>query len=501
MTETLVVAALCVGLALVVRPGAGIAILLASALLWPEYLRVPLGVVQMSVPRFVALALIVRHLGRIGILRRTPVDFFVVLGYILSVVAVVAADANPRLVTSTIGRGLDTVVMYFAARLCLATFDDIKDMRWPLVLTALSVGAMAGLEAWTKRFLYGWAYFGAGNPEVEIGEGRGGVGQARWGMMRAQLATAHPIYFGVAMTIVVGYILMLRQSLSTVVWWAALAGAAAGVFFCLSSGPWTAAFLLVLLLPFYKATWLIKPAIGATILLCILLELVTNRHFYHLICYIGLSNATAWYRVRLLEVAFKYLPEYWLFGYGGRSFEHWGLEIDGRFFIDCVNNYVLIAAMSGVPTMLCYLGAKIAAVWCIAKAWRRYDPSQRWIVFTIVATLLAVALAECSVSVFGPSLLFNGILLGTAASAAAWARTAPQPATQAAGRSARRPIMVRTGGRDGLRRPDDGRVAGLRAPRVMGRLRIAEDDDLGREGRAGDGADRKGFERGLEGSV
>ena len=35
------------------------------------------------------------------------------------------ADADPRVITSTIGRGLDTVMMYLAARLCLATFADL----------------------------------------------------------------------------------------------------------------------------------------------------------------------------------------------------------------------------------------------------------------------------------------------------------------------------------------------------------------------------------------
>ncbi len=429
MIETLLVAAIAIGVVLCVRPGVGLGVLIAVTLLWPEYVRVPMGIAQMSAPRFVAIALVLRHMGRWTRLHQHPADWLVLAGYLLSVVAVLAEGASSRLITSTVGRFLDTVLLYAAARLCLVTFDDLKAMRWPLVVTAFGVGAMAGIESVSKSFLFGSYYFGAGNGEISIGEGRGGVGQMRWGMMRAQVTTAHPIYFGVAMTIVTGFTLAMRRALPPSLWWGTVAAAAAGVFFSLSSGAWTAAMLLVLFLPFARWAWMLKPAMGGFVLLCIATEFLSSRHFYYLICYIGLSNDTAWYRVKLLEVAAHYLPDYWLFGYGDRSWEHWGLSIDGRFFIDCVNNYIFIAAMNGLVTMLCYLLAKVLVVWGIAKAWKKLDRERKWVAFALAATVVAVALAECSVSVFGPALILNAVLLGATASASGWGTTVPVVAT------------------------------------------------------------------------
>ncbi|MDZ4753052.1 MAG: hypothetical protein SGJ11_00970 [Phycisphaerae bacterium] len=422
MLETLVVALVAIALVLWVRPGTGLGILIASSLLWPEYARLPVGVVQLSAPRIVALLLIARHIGRWSRLQKHPCDWLVVAGYLLSVVSVIAAASDSRFITTTIGRGLDTVVIYFAARLCLANYEDVKSMRWPLAMTAFAVGSMSMFEALTQTQLFRGAYVAAGNELAEIGQGRGGVGQTRWGMLRSQVSTLHPIYFGVAMTIVTGLMLAMRHSLSKWTWFSAVVASSAAVFFCLSSGPWTAGLLLLLILPLCRTTWLIKPAIGGLVLVCLMFELLSNRHFYHVICYIGLSNSTAWYRVRLLEVAFEYLPEYWMFGYGGRSFDHWGYRIDARYFIDCVNNYVYIAATTGVPTMLCYLLAKIAVVWAVAKRWKRLGHEQRWVAFAFIATVLAIALAECSVSVFGPALILNSLILGAGASVCGWSR-------------------------------------------------------------------------------
>jgi hypothetical protein len=425
MLGTLLVAAVAIGVVLWVRPGAGLAVLVAVTLLWPEYVRVPMGVVQMSAPRFVALALVLRHLGRTSMIRQHPADWLVLGGYLLSVVSVMAEGGSNRLITSTIGRFLDTVLIYIAARLCLATYEDLKSMRWPLAIMSGLIAVMAGVEAVTKSWVFESFYASTGNSEITIGEGRGGVGQTRWGMLRSQLATLHPIYFGVAMTIVTGLTLALRRTMPTWLWLGTVLAGLAGVFFSLSSGPWTAGLILLALLPLARWPWLIKPGIGAFIILCAAVEVLSNRHFYYLICYIGLSGETAWYRVRLLEVAAKYLHEYWLFGYGDKSWEYWGLSIDGRYFIDCVNNYIFLAAMYGIFTMLCYLGAKIVAVWGIVKCWRRIDRGRRWGVFALGASVVAVALAECSVSIFGPALILNAALLGATVSATRWWVTAP----------------------------------------------------------------------------
>ncbi len=459
MVFTLVVSAIAIAMVLSVRPGMGLGILVACTLLWPEYLRVPIGLAQMSAARFVAVVLVVRYAGRWTKLRRHPCDWFVVVGYLLSVLAVLAAAATSTLITGTIGSVFDTAMMYFAARLCLATIDDFRDMRWPIAITAFGVAGMAGFEALSHKYLFWSLYLSSGKESAEIGVGGGGVGELRWGMLRALVASHHPIYLGVAMTIVLSIVVALRGSFSR--WgWALVVGAASlGVFFSLSSGAWIPALLLVAFLPLYRTTWIIKPILGFIALIFLLFELVSKRHAYYLISYIALDGANAWYRAKLMDVGIKYLPEYWLFGYGGRSFAHWGLEIDDRYFIDCVNNYILIAATSGVATMLLYVLAKIAAVWMVARSWKRLNRDQRWVAFVLVAAVVAVSLGEFSVSVFGAALLLNGVLLGCTASAGGWGspRTAP---VESAGTS---PPASRTMRVD--RRAASERRQGLRANR------------------------------------
>src|SRR5262245_20521253 len=133
MTATIVVSVIAVALALSVRPGMGLALLIAAAVAFPEYSRLPLCVVQLSVQRFMALALVLRHAGRWSLLRQNACDWFVIACYLLAVLSVMAAAADTRFITSTIGRGLDTVLMYLAARLCLATPKDFSAMKWPIV--------------------------------------------------------------------------------------------------------------------------------------------------------------------------------------------------------------------------------------------------------------------------------------------------------------------------------------------------------------------------------
>jgi len=104
-----------------------------------------------------------------------------------------------------------------------------------------------------------------------------------------------------------------------------------------------------------------------------------------------------------------------------------------------VNNYIMIAAMNGIFTMLCYIAAKIFVVWAAIRAWKVLAPEHRWTLFAFVATLIAIALSELSVSVFGPALVLNGVLLGATVSIAGWARVAPAPTRVT--HSGRRPVL------------------------------------------------------------
>ncbi len=69
---------------LVFRPGFALGLVVLSMLIWPEYLRVPMGIMQMSVPRIMALLILARFVmsNRWKIFKFNKVDFFVLVGWI-----------------------------------------------------------------------------------------------------------------------------------------------------------------------------------------------------------------------------------------------------------------------------------------------------------------------------------------------------------------------------------------------------------------------------------
>ncbi len=397
--------------------GAAIGILVMSMLLWPEFLRIPLGLVQMSVPRFVALFLLIKFMaqGRHRRIKFGKVDVLVILIWLWTVLATLAAGAEFSQVSQMIGRGLDTVLMYFAARMALTSAEDVKSLYWGLALTALAMCAAGVYEAMTWSSPY--HKFSDGVSRVE------GYSEVRYGMLRAQGSTMVSIYFGMAMAMVTGLLWSVRGYMdSAFTYRIVILAAVVATLSSLSSGPWLALFMMIGFNLFYRRPSLIKPFIYTLIIMAIALELASNRHFYNLIDYLALDKQTAWYRTRLLEVAFSRWSDYWLVGVGSDWPHHWGGMVDGRLFIDVVNNFLIIALYGGLPAMFMYVAAHVIAIKRTARAFRdETDIPRRKLLFGLAAALVALDVSSMSVGLYGPVLLLSYILLGFMVSAAtAW---------------------------------------------------------------------------------
>jgi hypothetical protein len=406
---TILLALAAVAGAGLLRPGRAVGLIVASMLLWPEFLRVPIGLAQMSVPRMAAIALIVRMgvTGRVGTVRWNWVDGVVVLGWLWDVAANLAQHADQVQMVYITGRALDTVVLYLAARLSLRSEADLRDLFAPFAATAIAMGLLGAMEAVTTwspfqplRAYEAWSWFEK-EPEYRLG------------LLRAQGSTGHAIYFGIAMTILTGMVFALREMAGrrSVVFIAVAVGAV-GAMASLSSGPQLALVVLVLTSLFLYARPLIKPALVGLTLLCILVEFASNRHFYQLIDYLALNEETAWYRARLLEVAVSHLPEYWLFGVGANWPHHWGAEIDTRQHVDVVNHYVIVALYGGLPSLLCYGATLVGALRASIVAAGSESSDLRRLGFGLGCVLIAVAVSSMSVGLFGPPLLLTYLLLG-----------------------------------------------------------------------------------------
>lgn len=395
--------------------GAALGLVIMSMMVWPEYLRVPVGLAEMSAPRLVGLFLILKYFVK-GQHRRigpSRVDTLVIVIWIWTVAATVMMGADFSHVTQMIGRGFDTVMMYFLARFCLVSSDDVKGLYSALAITALFMCGMGTYETITSYSPYSSmiSYSGGNWYDKDL--------EYRYGFLRAQGSTAHSIYFGISMMLLAGFILSLRgyfknNLLRHIVFLAAIVGALSSM----SSGPFIGCFLLIVLNAYIRRTSLIKPSVYALIFVAILLELLSNRHFYNLIDYLALDKQTAWYRTRLLEVAVSQWTDFWLLGVGSNWPHHWALMLDGRNHIDVVNYFLIIALYGGLPAMLMYIATHVIAIRKSVSAWKTdIDDAKRKLIFGLSATLVALDFSSMSVGLFGPPLLLSHILLGMLVSA------------------------------------------------------------------------------------
>lgn len=410
IAATLVVTLLFSIFALRAKPGTAMGLIIACMMIWPEYLRIPMGLAQMSAPRLMALVLLVRllMLGRGMSLKKSSVDVLVIVGWLWTIFATVVVSPDSAQVTTMIGRGFDTVLMYFVARLALMTIDDVKNILIPIAITALYMCAMGVLEAMMLYSPYssfqahrGWTWIAK---EAEL----------RLGFLRAVVSTSVSIYFGMAMMLITGMLWSMRgYGKPLIVNPGSIIAAFIGALTSLSSGPWSACALLIIFSAFVKRTALIKPMLIFVSITIIFVEIASNRHFYHLIGYLALDGSTAWYRARLLEVAFSQWREFWLLGVGDNWPHHWGAILDGRKHIDVVNHFIILALYGGFPGMIMYIASHVIAVRAAVRAWRLHRDDQiRQMIFGFAATLVALDLASYSVGLFGPVLLLSYILLG-----------------------------------------------------------------------------------------
>jgi len=407
--------------------GGAVGVIIASMMLWPEYLRVPMGLAAMSVPRLVAIALLIKFVvkGRHRQIHFGKIDKLMIWIWVWCVLATAFAGADSAQQVYILGRGLDTTLMYFVARIAIRGPEDLRGMYIGLSISAIAMSIVGAVETMTAQTPYS-SMLGYLTWTTDIDKGD----EYRYGFLRAKGSTSTHIYFGMAMMVILGMLWALREYAGMAI--VKIVSIPAAVIACMSSmssGPWLGVIQLFVMNSFARKASLIRPTLYLIVLACIAMELLSNRHFYNLIDYIALDPHTAWYRTRLLEVAVSQWSDYWIIGVGSKWPHHWAALVDGRLHIDVVNHFVLVALYGGIPAAFMYISTHVIAVKMVIGVWENdTDNTRRKMLFSLAATLMALDFSSLSVGLFGPVLLLSNILLGSIVSiAVAWDKSNAVP--------------------------------------------------------------------------
>jgi len=389
--------------------GAAVGVIVFAMMIWPEYMRIYIGPVAFSIPRFIALFLLIRLLSKTEYrkFKRNSIDILIVVSWLWIILSTIIEGSETSYITQMIGRGLDTVLMYFIARLSFRNIDDLKGFYKWLVLTAVIMFVVGAVESTTSYSPY--------NVLMQYREWHwiDKINEYRLGFLRAKASTSVHIYFGMVMMVITGLIWSIRKYIiNKFIFKISLVSSFMAALTSMSSGPWLACAFLIVFAMFEKRIKYIKPVLISLVVFAVFLEIASNRHFYNLIDYVALNSGTAWYRTRLLEVAVNNLNEFWLFGVGSNMPHHWGQQLDGRSHIDIVNHYLMLALYGGLPAAFMYIYIHVRIFKNAIFTWRfNADSKQRSLLFGLLSTILALDMSSLSVSLFGPVLPLSHILM------------------------------------------------------------------------------------------
>jgi len=164
----------------------------------------------------------------------------------------------------------------------------------------------------------------------------------------------------------------------------------------------------------YRQNW--KLAVGVIIAGCLVVEVLSNRHFYDVISRFTFNANTAWYRGRLIEVALFEggMSGHWLTGFGFVD-PRWTDLIDHRNHTDIVNHYLVILCRFGLVGFIPFVLVVKEMIKRLVKAYKLCKAeADQWLIWCLGGQLYGLFGAMFSVSLFGQPRTFFYILIGIA---------------------------------------------------------------------------------------
>jgi hypothetical protein len=406
---TFIVGALCSVLIFLLPPVKGLIVYVALIAWYPSYLSVKIGTLDFTVCRMVMLAIFANLFLFTDLPKKFGfilLDKIIILFFLTQVLAGLATTPALQLLENRTGAILDMLIPYFAVRLIITAKEQYLTLLKGMLFAAAPLALLGLYQTLTGNNIFSFI------PGHIYAMGH----YIRHGLYRANLTFSVSIMFGLYFAMIgpacLGLWRLIRKNRFLYALAIFLMGI--GVFSSMSSGPWMAVILAGLFIVFYRFRRHWKTAVVLLVVACATVEVISNRHFYEVVDRITLNSKTAWYRSRLIEVALFEggMSGHWLTGYGLKD-PGWADKIDSRNHTDMVNHYLLILSRFGLVGLIPFLAVVTLALNTAFAAFRAgISDTDKWLIWTLAATLVGLLTALFSVSLFGPPKTVLYLLFG-----------------------------------------------------------------------------------------
>jgi hypothetical protein len=393
-----------------------------AALVWyPDYLRVSIGTIDISVGRIVVAVLLLRCLfdDRLrGKFIWSRLDSLVAVSMAIFVGIYCATYPLSAALENRGGFLMDTWFSYLAARLIINNKTGVISFAKVVgvVLAALAVLGMAEAVTHVQPYLVMRQYRPWETP-------RHGQLDLRWGLTRAVGPFSHPIMFGGCFVMFLPIIWALRCERGNWRMWAYLLSGmiVLGAISSMSSGPGGMLAITTFCLGLEKHKRWVKPVLIWFFVTCILAEVASNRPLHHVLLSYGNLGRGDWYqRARLIDYAIRDFDTWWLAGYGGKD-PGWGAMYGS---VTDVNNQFLLAGIEcGILGVIALLAVFARALRDLVRAFEAAaDEQLRSMYWSLGSVLIGVFVLWQGVSSFGQNNALFYIILGIMGSSVGFAQ-------------------------------------------------------------------------------
>ncbi len=176
-----------------------------------------------------------------------------------------------------------------------------------------------------------------------------------------------------------------------------------GALSSMSNGPLMMLLLIIICLILEHFKQWVKPLLVFMVFSCIVVGVISNRPFYHVIAsYANPLGGAGWYRAKLIDLAIEHFDEWWLMGYGGRD-QGWGPAL-GRDWTDITNQYIGSGVMYGVLGMLTLVGTLVTALVMIIRCYKiAKNPMFKSCFWTLGSLIVSFMIAFNAFALFAQS--------------------------------------------------------------------------------------------------